>query len=160
MLKILRRVVLASALVAMGSCATAPAQDTAVTAQGSFERTANGVLVSPAEGDAKRVRLQVINERVIRVSAFPTEDLSQPDLLMAVAEPATAGFEVSQTGDLVTVSTAETRAEVSLRTGIVNFRNAAGELVLAGHDSGQFEPTTSGGAELLHHPLATQSRHR
>ena len=37
-----------------------------------FERTADGVIVTPASGPAKKVRLQVMSDRAIRVTASPT----------------------------------------------------------------------------------------
>jgi len=96
----------------------------------AVERTADGVIVTPAEGPAARVRLQVINERIIRVTATPNETFDIPASLQVVAPVGQAEFDVSQAGGAVTLSTARVRAEVSLRTGLVTFRNEAGDAVL------------------------------
>jgi alpha-D-xyloside xylohydrolase len=104
-----------------GGCARAP----------SVEMTADGVIITPAEGPAARVRLQVINERIIRVTAIPVETFDLPASLQVVAESGEAAFDTTLVGDVMTLSTARARAEVSLQTGLVTFYNAAGEATLS-----------------------------
>lgn len=122
------------ALVA--SCATAPQERT-----GSFVQTAEGVLITPAEGPARHVRLQVINDRIIRVTATPEETFDLPDSLMVTAAPAGA-FSVAQDGDALTLTTARASALVSLRTGLVTLRNAEGQAVLTEHTRDAFAPVS------------------
>jgi alpha-D-xyloside xylohydrolase len=55
---------------------------------GNFEKTADGVIVTPTEGPAKRVRLQVMSDRIVRVTAVPVESLQLPESLMVAAKPA------------------------------------------------------------------------
>jgi alpha-D-xyloside xylohydrolase len=150
---ILRSLALAAAslaLLAAGGCreprAPKPEQAAreAAEAAGSYARTADGVVIVPASGPAKRVRLQVMNDAIVRVTATPLESLDLPESLMVVAKPA-ATFDVWEAGGVVTVATGAASAEASLATGVVRFRNAGGEVVLAEADRGTFDPVTLDG---------------
>lgn len=56
--------------------------------EASVERTATGVIVTPSEGPARRVRLRVMGPRIIHVTATPEADFANlPDSLMVTAEP-------------------------------------------------------------------------
>jgi alpha-D-xyloside xylohydrolase len=116
----------------VGGCATTRAP--------GVETTEDGVIITPAEGPAARVRLQVMNERIIRLTAIPGETFDVPASLQVVAEPGGADFDISQTDSVLTLSTARVRAEVSLRTGLVTFYNAAGEAVLSEAVRDEFSP--------------------
>src|SRR5262245_22734057 len=70
---------LAVLLLAIGACAKKPR---------NIEKTADGIVVTPQQGPAKRVRLQVMSDRIIRVTAVPTESLQLPESLAVVAKPA------------------------------------------------------------------------
>jgi alpha-D-xyloside xylohydrolase len=136
------RVVAGAALFLLAACATA--SDTAPQQpQGAYERIEGGLVVTPAAGPARKVRLLVMGERIIRVTAVPTESLTIPESLMVVAQPARdVAFDVAQDGDRVTLSTPHAKAEISLATGVVRFVDAAGQAVLAEHDRGSFAPAT------------------
>jgi alpha-D-xyloside xylohydrolase len=112
----------AALLGAYGGCAPAGAP--------GIKTADDGVIVTPAEGPAARVRLQVMNDRIIRVTAIPDATFDMPASLQVVAESGGADFDVSQTYSVVTLSTTRARAEVSRRTGLVTFYNAAGDPVL------------------------------
>jgi alpha-D-xyloside xylohydrolase len=122
----------AAALVVAGltGCLTTPA----------VERTEDGLVVRPREGPAARVRLQVMNERIIRVTAIPTGTFDLPRSLQVVAGSGGAEFRVSQAGDVLTLSTARVRAAVSMQTGLVTFSHAAGEAVLTEVARDEFRP--------------------
>jgi alpha-D-xyloside xylohydrolase len=133
-----------AALLFLGACAT-PAAPVATPPQrqGGYERIESGLVVTPAEGPARKVRLLVMSDRIVRVTAVPTENLAAPESLMVIARPASdVPFEVAQEGDRVTLSTARVNAEISLRSGIVRFLNSAGETILAEHNRGAFSPAT------------------
>src|SRR5262245_50000204 len=70
--------------------------------EGSFALNANGVVVTPAAGDAKRVRLEVRSDRIVRVTAVADENLELPGSLMVVpANAAAPAFKVERKdGDL------------------------------------------------------------
>ena len=114
----------------------------AVAQTGAYQRIADGVIVTPTEGEARRVRLQVYGPETIRVTAIPDADFDLPPSIMVVANPTATPFEVEQAGDVVRVKTAETTAEVSTVTGVVRFLNARGEVVLAERNDRRIDPVT------------------
>lgn len=124
-----------SVFLLIASCATAPA------GEGSYQRSADGVIVTPAEGPARKVRLQVVNERIIRVTATPTDSLDLPRSLMVTAAPS-GRFALRREGESLVITTRRTSALVSLRTGLVTFRNADGQPALAEHVRDAFTPVT------------------
>ena len=136
----LRRLPTAAALLAGGlaGCATTPA----------VERTADGVIVTPAEGPAARVRLQVVNDRIIRVTAVPDETFDVPPSLQVLAESGDTEFRVTQAEGVLTLSTARVRAEISIQTGLVTFSDAAGEALLREVVRDEFRPVEIDGEHL------------
>lgn len=155
------RIVLAAALVALlTSCGdrpagTAPADaagqratggETAVAA-GAFRQTANGIVVTPAEGPAQKVRLEVMTDAIIRVTAAPAGKIELPESLIIVAEPE-ADFTVTESNGIVTVQAGAASADVSLATGLVQFRDANGDVVLKEESRGAFEPNNRNGETL------------
>lgn len=116
----------------------APGPVAAAVQDQGVQRTADGVIVSPAEGPARHVRLRVMGPRVIHVTATPDADFDGlPESLMVTADPVTDGFGVEVDGDVVRLVTTETTAEVSRRTGRVRFLNADGEVMLAEREGGR-----------------------
>jgi len=106
-----------------------------------YQQTADGVVLQPATGPAKRVRLQVMSDRIVRVTAVSTGSLDLPGSLMVTARPApNATFTVRRLGKKLQVATKSVVAEVSLDTGVVSFLDAKGGVRLAERDSGVFEP--------------------
>ncbi len=111
---------------------------------GDMQQTADGVIVTPGEGPAKKVRLQVINDKVVRVTAIPHENLeSLPASLMVTAQPAGGAFSVEKKDGKALLQTAAVTAQVALDTGVVSFFNKNGEVLLAEHDRGSFGPVTA-----------------
>jgi alpha-D-xyloside xylohydrolase len=95
------------------------------------QRTADGIIVTPGSGPAARIRLEVINERIIHVTAIPGvtfDDL--PASLQVVAESGGAEFRVDQQDTIVSLATERMRADVSLETGLVTFYDAGGDTLL------------------------------
>ena len=113
-----------------------------VVPAGNFQKVAQGIVVNPAQGQAKVVRLQVMADDIIRVTALPHSDFSSvADSLMVVAEP-DATFSTQTKGSTVVLSTDALTAEVSLLNGQVVFKNAQGEVLLDTVNSGEFGPVT------------------
>jgi alpha-D-xyloside xylohydrolase len=107
----------------------------------TYHRTADGVVLQPANGPAKRVRLQVMSDRIVRVTAVPTESLDLPASLMVTARPsAGVTFKVQRVGKKLRLSTKSLVAELSLDTGTVSFLDAQGRVRLLERDRGVFEP--------------------
>ncbi len=111
-----------------GLCLAAMLGSTALAGSGSFVRSDDGVIVTPAAGPAGRVRLQVMGERIIHVTAVPGASFDLPASLMVVAAPAAhPNFRTESTGGLLVLRTAALSAEVSLASGAVAFRDASGK---------------------------------
>ena len=79
-----------------------------------YEAVPGGVVVTPTGGQAHRVRLQVVSDRIIRVTASPTDGFDMPASLMSVAQPRADGYQVKAGEGEVDVSTPEVTARVSL----------------------------------------------
>jgi alpha-D-xyloside xylohydrolase len=109
---------------AAGLALTFLASTSAFALDGAFEKTADGVIVTPASGPARKVRLQVMGERIIHVTATPTDSFDAPESLMVTAKPQTGGFTVTQAGGKLVLKTAKATAEVSLADGTVDFKDA------------------------------------
>jgi len=101
------------------------------------------------EGGAKVVRLQVINDNIIRVQATSEAALPQKrQSLMIVPQTAKPKFSVTD-GDVVSVKAAKVEARVDKATGAVTFFDAAGkQLLKEAEDGKQFKPFTVPEREL------------
>ena len=119
----------------------------AARAAGAVERIADGVIVKPRAGAARRVRLEALAPQIIRVTAFPGSSLTLPKSLMAVRTVGSGvRFTVRQTDNTVALSTADLTVQVRLDDGQVIFRNARGQVLsreLPGGSS--FKPVTIDG---------------
>ena len=109
-------------------------------AQGSFRRTADGVVVTPAAGPEGAVRLQVYGDRIVRVTTSPTREIEAPDSLMVIAEPAAGGFDVTEGGGRVTLTTPRVSADIDLASGNVSFRDETGNVILSESAPAAFAP--------------------
>ena len=85
---------------------------------------------SPDDGP-QIVRLQVLGEEIIRVSATPARRLNDRTSLVVVPQPAFRDYRVEKTAEGVRVSTAKITTVVS-SAGRIDFFDAAGNLLLGG----------------------------
>jgi alpha-D-xyloside xylohydrolase len=103
--------------------------------QSGYRQLGNGILVTLPAGTethaAKTVRLSVVNDRVIQVTATPDDHISDRPSLIRIApfEP-DAQWSAARDGDSAILVTRELRAAVSLTTGEVAFYDNAGRLIL------------------------------
>ena len=119
---------LASALL-VASCATRP-----------YEKSDTGVTVNVKNAGpdgARLVRLQVMGDKLIRVSATPDKKFADNPSLVVVPQESTPKFEVVETDSTVKVVTSQIQAEVSLSTGDVKFYDSEGKLILAEDEGGR-----------------------
>jgi alpha-D-xyloside xylohydrolase len=117
-------------------------------AQGAYQRTPNGIIITPAQGPEAAVRIEVYGNEIIRVSSAPTRELNLPTSLMVTARPA-GTFAVTEAPGVVTLKTAKVSADVDLRTGNVSFRDAAGRVVLAENGPPVFVTASAEGVPFL-----------
>ena len=113
----------------------------------AYRRIPQGIIVTPAAGAAKRVRLEVVARRIVHVTAFPSANLTLPKSLMAVHTGSTeVHFVVRQSASMVSLATRDLIVQVRLGNGQVIFRNKHGRLIseeLRG--SASFQPVTVDG---------------
>ena len=109
-------------------------------AQGSWRATENGVMVTPAGGSERAVRLQVYGDRIVRVTTSPERSIEMQRSLMVIAAPTASGFAVREEAGRVTLTTARLTAEVDLADGDVRFRDPAGNVLLGESAPASFAP--------------------
>ena len=104
---------------------------TAKTPEGTYTQNELGVIVTPASGTAKRVRLEVKAAGIVRVTAVADEKTDAPASIMVLAAKGTPPeFKVTKVGDDVQLTTQQVVAHVSLKTGAVKFTDLAGKSLL------------------------------
>ena len=93
----------------------------------------NQVTIRPDGGQAKVIRLEVMNDNIIRVRATSKETLPQkPASLMIVPQtaPARGSYTVTDEGEKVVVKAKNVKAVVSKATGDITFFDSAGKQLL------------------------------
>ena len=93
-------------------------------------------------GEASRIRLQVLGEKLIRVSATPDKKFNDRKSLVVLPQKADVFFQVSMDDGLVKVSTSAVTATVDPATGKLNFTDTDGKTLLASGEGGRmtFDP--------------------
>ena len=114
-------------------------------AAADFVKDGNSVTVrlqSPAKDGARVVRLQVVNDNIIRVQATSAAQLPQkPQSLMVVPQKAKPQFTVSQEDSKVVVKAAGVQATVCVKSGKIAFFDANGKPLLKEAENGKtFKP--------------------
>src|SRR5260370_35540015 len=83
-----------------------------------FAKSRTGVVISPGEGAAKKVRLEILAPKIIRVTAFPAESTELQPSLMAVGHAdGNVPFSVTETNGTVFVKTDDVGAGMSVGAG-------------------------------------------
>ncbi len=120
--------ILSAALLA--TAVLASCGDTDVKQQGQQ------VTVKTQSGDAKLVRLEVMGEKIIRVSATAEGKFADKPSLIIVPQTEKTPYELIQNGDTVQVKTSQVIANVLKSNGRVWFTDAAGQLILSEQTEG------------------------
>lgn len=106
----------------------------------SYEKTQDGIIVSlknDSTNATKRIRLQVITDDIIHVSATPKDKFSDRESLISVYDKTqTTGWEVIEQKDELLLKTATTMAKVSLKTGEITFTDLEGNVLLSENKGG------------------------
>ena len=98
-----------------------------------FTRTDKGVTVAVKRhlaGQTALVRIQVMGEKIIRVSATAEDSFADPKSLVVIPQKGGTPYNVSENGDTVTVATASVCAKVNGITGEVWFTDSKGKVIL------------------------------
>jgi len=100
--------------------------------EGSFVQSETGLVVTPAQADSRRVRLEVRNDRIVRVTSVNDKNLDLPKSLMVVDSNASPpSFKVEKRDGDVVLETSQVVARVSLTNGNVRFTDRSGKPLLA-----------------------------
>lgn len=101
----------------------------------SFEKTPNGIIVHTDPlytGVSQAVRLEVIAENIIRVTAAPQKEFSTAKSLVTVyAQNPKLVWEVVPAKEKVTLKAKSISAVAHLKTGAVSFYDAAGNKIIS-----------------------------
>ena len=108
----------------------------------SADGSVNVAVKKPVPGGPKHVRLEVIGDRIIHVSATPDESFKDPESLVIVPQDAAVEYSVTESGDTTVVETSALKAYVLSTTGEVWFTDSDGKLLLREQVGGgkTFEP--------------------
>lgn len=96
-------------------------------------QTSDGLIIYPDlnfSGSTRSVRLQVISDKIIRVTASPFANFSDVKSLITVYKSLSKNFSVIKKEDRVFLKTPLITASVLLSTGAVSFTNAAGKPIV------------------------------
>ena len=106
---------------------------TATAVAADVETNGNTVTIRPDGGQARVVRLEVMNDNIVRVRATSHDELPQKlKSLMIVPQtpPAKGSYTISEEGTTVVVKTRNVKACVDTQTGQVAFFDAEGKQLL------------------------------
>ena len=125
-----RMILILSAILIVGTTSKAKGAD---FVENATEINGNVVTIRPRDGQAKVVRLEVMNDNIIRVRATSDENLPQkPASLIIVPQtvPAKNTYTVNEEVGTVEVTTKNVKAIVSKDNGEIAFFDAAGKQLL------------------------------
>lgn len=116
-----------------------------VTASGSYATYSSGLVVSVEQpSTVKKVRLQLVTDNIVRVSATAEDSFADKESLVVVPLPLVQHYDVSQHGDTVVLTTAALKAHVLSSTGEVWFTDLCGKTLVREKEGGgkTFTPYT------------------
>lgn len=106
----------------------------------TYQKTAEGITLQIKKSDSKEkhhIRLQVVNDRIIRVSATPEDTFSPAESLITVPGLTYSDqFEVSEDAHFVTLTTGTLDVKVNKESGEVAFFDKKGNAVLRENEGG------------------------
>jgi alpha-D-xyloside xylohydrolase len=98
-----------------------------------IEETSHGIIVYPDvrfSGNTRAVRLQVVSDKIIRVTASPTAKFPEVKSLITVPVTLSKNYTLVKSRDKVAIKTPSLTATVLLSTGAVSFTDVSGKPVL------------------------------
>ena len=114
----------------------------------AYDKSKNGITVSvnsSQENGVKKVRLEVMGEKIIRVEATPEAKFpTKPASLAVVPQNTKVKYKVTEDAQNVVVATSAIKAIVNKTTGEVTFTDLNGKVLLQEDQNGkQFTPYTA-----------------
>jgi alpha-D-xyloside xylohydrolase len=109
--------------------------------QSKYEKTNEGVIVQLKKQDsqqAKLVRINVISDKIIRITASPVDSFSSAKSIMAIERTTPfTNWKMEEKDDKLVVSTSKIKASISLTTGEVTFLDSLNEVLLTESQNGK-----------------------
>ncbi|MFG6685780.1 TIM-barrel domain-containing protein [Mariniflexile sp. HNIBRBA6329] len=99
----------------------------------SYQQTNDGIIVTIKQTkntDLNKLRLQVLGDEIIHVSATPEQEFIKDSSLIILPDLAPHPFNVSQNGDTITLSTKTLNVMVSSIDGGITFKDHEGKRIL------------------------------
>ncbi len=104
----------------------------ALFAHADYERSGNFVTIHPTSGASRTIRLQVINDHIIRVEQTPDAEIPKKKTsLVVLPQHGSPKFSVQEDGQYLQILAAGISAKVSKSDGKVAFFDAQGKPLLA-----------------------------
>ena len=96
------------------------------------EVTANGITLEldKKNNGPRKVRLEIINDKIIRVSATAEENFKDPESLIIVDQNKKTSFDLYKDEDVINLSTKEIKAKIKSTTGEITFTDNSGKTIL------------------------------
>ena len=96
------------------------------------EKIDNGIVLtlSEKENSPKKVRLQVINDKIIKVSATAEDNFKDQDSLIIVDQNRKTPFDISEDEEAIKLSTETIVANILKKTGEISFTDKSGKKIL------------------------------
>jgi alpha-D-xyloside xylohydrolase len=108
--------------------------------QKSWKKTQNGILLYPkmkVENGSRSIRIEVVSQDIIRVTASPTEQFSKEKSLCVLDSViGNKSFDVVEKNDTLVLSTSGLQARISMNTGALVFFDRNGTLLLSERSEG------------------------
>lgn len=105
----------------------------------SYEKLQDGVVIhlnNTGEGTAKHLKLSVINDKVIHVSATAADTFSTAKSLVVAESPAFTSWKMKEDQGKVVIETAAMKAYADIKTGEVVFKDLKGNTILQENKGG------------------------
>jgi alpha-D-xyloside xylohydrolase len=128
----------------------------ACSRKGGYEKNNEGIIVkldNTGGKEARMLKLEVISDKIIHVTATPSDSFStEKSLVVLPGATSTPAWSTEEADDAVTLVTSSLRARVSLLTGEVSFMDPAGNIILQEKQGGgkTFEPATVDASKTFH----------
>jgi len=104
-----------------------------------FEKVDNGIIISLKYNEiskVKKLRLEVLGEEIIHVSATPENEFQKDSSLIIVPKIETVPFTVNEQKDSIVLATSKLNVFVSKLNGGIAFKNTRGKTILAEQNGG------------------------
>lgn len=117
-------------------CATLGLAAAMAAMPASFTRHSNGITVRPDGGAARTVRIEVVDDNIIRVEQTPEDAIPEKRKSLIIVPQKGGRFSVSDNGDSIHVTARRIQCRISKATGGVTVTDANGRTLLSERDKG------------------------